>query len=327
MLEITLKQSSGFLQALADQIGGEVEANGTLRIPENKGKGYLKGFLLDNSIGVMVRNCELNQDLLTRRMDAGNSNERIIISFNNIFPVEEDTNLQSTNISNLPSIQIGKGEMNFEMFYPSKTMYRSILMTINVENLKTLLGSGTKDENEFLNMIINSNQPLLFEEVLSPQIQKVAMEFINNDIPESLGQFYYRIKAEELLCLLFAELYKRENSEVHALNEQDVIRVYQIRDKVISNLSTPPVLNELAEEVGMSESKLKRLFKQIFGSSIYNYYQKFRMQEAAKLLKERNLNVSDVGYQLGFSNLSHFTRLFEKHMGMKPKKYSALNHN
>jgi AraC-like DNA-binding protein len=73
----------------------------------------------------------------------------------------------------------------------------------------------------------------------------------------------------------------------------------------------------------MSASKLKRLFKQIFGDSIYSYYQIYRMKEAAYLIKQEGLSISDVGYRLGFSNLSHFSRLFETHIGSKPKKYSS----
>ncbi len=46
------------------------------------------------------------------------------------------------------------------------------------------------------------------------------------------------------------------------------------------------------------------------------------MKEAARLLKENKLSVSEVGYKIGFSNLSHFSRVFEKHVGLKPKKYS-----
>jgi len=72
----------------------------------------------------------------------------------------------------------------------------------------------------------------------------------------------------------------------------------------------------------MSPSKLKRLFKQIFGNSIFSYYQEFRIQEAARLLKEEKLSVSDAGYRLGFTNLSHFSRVFEEHIGIKPKQYS-----
>lgn len=46
------------------------------------------------------------------------------------------------------------------------------------------------------------------------------------------------------------------------------------------------------------------------------------MKEAARLLKEEKLSVSEVGYQLGFTNLSHFSRIFKKHIGMNPKQYT-----
>jgi len=45
------------------------------------------------------------------------------------------------------------------------------------------------------------------------------------------------------------------------------------------------------------------------------------MNEAARLLREEGLSVSEAGYQMGFENLGHFTRVFEKHIGKKPKKY------
>jgi len=41
------------------------------------------------------------------------------------------------------------------------------------------------------------------------------------------------------------------------------------------------------------------------------------MQKAAQLLKENRLTVSEVGYQLVFNNLGHFSRVFEQHMGIK----------
>jgi AraC-like DNA-binding protein len=46
------------------------------------------------------------------------------------------------------------------------------------------------------------------------------------------------------------------------------------------------------------------------------------MKESARLLKEEKLSVSEVGYQMGFTNLSHFSRVFKEHIGMKPKQYT-----
>jgi transcriptional regulator GlxA family with amidase domain len=45
------------------------------------------------------------------------------------------------------------------------------------------------------------------------------------------------------------------------------------------------------------------------------------MKEAARLLKENKMTVSEVGFKMGFSNLSHFAKVFEEHIGTKPKSF------
>ncbi|MDN3584657.1 helix-turn-helix transcriptional regulator [Mucilaginibacter flavus] len=87
-------------------------------------------------------------------------------------------------------------------------------------------------------------------------------------------------------------------------------------------MSINPNLSDLTKISGMSESKIKRLFKHIFGNTLYNYYQYLRIQQAAFLIKEQHLSISEAGYQMGFTNLSHFARIFERHKGIKPKKYA-----
>jgi AraC-like DNA-binding protein len=138
----------------------------------------------------------------------------------------------------------------------------------------------------------------------------------------SLNNFYVQIKVQELMYLLFSKLSLRENTTFRNINSNDAEKLLVIRNEILRDLSTPPVLSELAMIASMSETKLKQLFKQTFGGTIYNYYQKARMEEAAFLLKQAKHSVSEVGYELGFSNLSHFSRLFEKQYGITPKKFS-----
>ncbi|HSD06093.1 AraC family transcriptional regulator [Flavobacterium sp.] len=316
MLELTVKETSGFLSAFAELIGGELQ-NGILKIPESKGKGYLRGFRLHNTIEMFISNYEFNDSLFAKRFGNQSSLKKVLFSFNNIFPDTDSSNKVST--VDLPSIQIFKGKLSTETLYPGKTKFRSIFIGIDSLQLKQYLGQN--EENEVFNTLINNEHPILFEEIVLPKIQEVALEIIESDIPDYLSDFFFKIKAEELICLTLKELFKRENATVQALNEMDVQKIYQVRDRVLAEIHTPPVIKDLAELTGMSESKFKRLFKQIFGNSFFNYYQKFRMKEAARLLKENKMTVSEVGYSLGFSNLSHFAKAFEQHIGMKPKTF------
>jgi AraC-like DNA-binding protein len=318
MLELHVNEPHNVLDKLAEALGTTCEDE-YVKVPENKGKGYLRGFFLGNSLGMMIRDCEFNADLHIKRNFTLNPHERVLMSLNNIL-TPKNHSTERTNIQNMPSVQIGKGKLNLEMFYPSHTVFRSILVAVYVSDLKELLGNQI--DNSILQSILESEHPILFEEIVTPNIQKVASQIIENDIPLKLQTFYYRLKAQELICLVFAELLKRENTPMQAINEIDAEKVYQIRATILGELSIPPVLEDLAKQAGMSKSKLKRLFKQIFGESIFNYYQSFRMKEAARLLKERKCSVSEVGYEMGFTNLGHFTRVFEEHIGMKPKKYS-----
>jgi AraC-like DNA-binding protein len=138
-----------------------------------------------------------------------------------------------------------------------------------------------------------------------------------------MNNFYVQIKAQELMYLLFSKLSLREDTTIKNINSNDAERLLVIRNKILTDLSTPPVLSELAAIASMSETKLKQLFKQTFGDTIYNYFQKARMEEAAFLLKQAKRSVSEVGYELGYSNLSHFSRLFKKQYGITPKKFSS----
>ena len=314
-MELNLKKEFSLLAGFADLLGTEVK-NGLLVIPEDKGKGYLRGFRLDNSINMLVRFYEFNDNLLAKRFGDQNTLNRILFSFNSIFPDPDSKNKYS---GDLPSMQILKGKLNIETFYPGKTKFNSIIIGIDSDNLAKTLGLNS--DNEFFRTIITSEQSILFEELLSPKIQQVAMEILQADFPDSLSDFFFKIKAEELICLTLQELFKRENPTTHALNQIDVQKIYKVRDTILNDITVPPVMKDLALEIGMSESKFKRLFKQIFGDSLFSYYQKFRMKEAARLLKENKMTVSEVGFTMGFSNLSHFAKVFEEHIGTKPKSF------
>jgi AraC-like DNA-binding protein len=178
------------------------------------------------------------------------------------------------------------------------------------------------EKSPVLQSLLQNAQPLLFEQLIYPSLQKIVDEIMTESVDETFELFFLRIKAEELICRLLMELEKRDEKHIYPLNIHDIQTIYKVKELMLEHIEIPPVINGLAACANMSPSKLKRLFKQIFGDSIFSYYQKFRMKEAARLLKEEKLSVSEVGYRLGFTNLSHFAKVFKEHIGIKPKEYS-----
>lgn len=83
----------------------------------------------------------------------------------------------------------------------------------------------------------------------------------------------------------------------------------------------PPSLQELANEVGLNLKKLKEVFKQIYGDTVYGFLLNYKMEKAKKLLESNQYNVNEVGLKIGYSTSSHFIAAFKKKFGITPKKY------
>jgi len=314
------------LMRLAHLLGTEIK-NSRLEIPEKFGKGYCSGFVFNKDIRMIISNYELNEDLAVENPDIHISGKMIFFKFQNIIPVAE-TIQTGELLKATPSVLVATSRINTDDVISIHTNTATINIEVGADYLNGLFDLSEK--SPVLQNLLRNTQPLLFEQLIYPSLQKIVDEIITESVDETFKLFFLRIKAEELICRLLMELEKRDEKHLYALNIHDIQTIYTVKEKMLEQLETPPVINDLAISANMSPTKLKRLFKQIFGNSIFSYYQEFRMKEAARLLKEEKLSVSEVGYQLGFTNLSHFSKVFQEHIGMKPKRYtmeSNLNKN
>jgi len=147
----------------------------------------------------------------------------------------------------------------------------------------------------------------------------MVQQIIQVDSTTELPMLLYKTKAQELIYHLFKRLIKRPINVPVNISREDAEKIYLVRIALLKDFERRPPLPELAEISGLGLTKLQKLFAQIFGQSIHKYYQNMKMMEAASLLN--HLSVSETGYKLGFINLSHFTRLFERHYQIKPKHF------
>jgi AraC-like DNA-binding protein len=316
----TQQTEPGVLKRMAHLLGTQVK-NSRLEIPEKFGKGYCAGFVFNEHIRMLILDYELKEELIVENPDINTPGRMILFKFQNIAPKAAAPSTVMP-LKEMPSVLIATSTMNSDVVIPVQTTIASINVEVDAGYLKGLFDLSGK--SPVLQSLLENTQPLLFEQIIYPSLQKVVDEIMTESVDETFKLFFLRIKAEELICRLLIELEKRDEQHLYALNNHDIQTIYKVRAQILEHPDTPPVINALAVGANMSPTKLKRLFKQVFGNSIFNYYQEFRMKEAARLLKEGKLSVSDVGYQLGFINLSHFSRIFKEHIGANPKKYAMM---
>lgn len=313
-----------FMTCFARYIGAKVE-NDLMLIPGQLGNGYIRKISFGAEFKVTLHHYICNEDLVIKRNASGQGNELITIFFySNQQPLGitygNDPHIQFSEREE-SAIQVTSNDLNSTIRFPAGYMIHYMVAAVSPAYLKNLI--ALSEPNTTIQTIIGSGNSFLFLEQMTSEIRLLQKNLGTVDMDSDLSHFYMRIKVQELLYLLFEKLSKRESIPHQNINSADAARLLHIRNEVLSDLSTPPVLLELAQIAAMSETKLKQLFKQAFGDTIYNYFQQARMQEAAFMLKQGKRSVAEVGYELGFSNLSHFSRLFERHYGLKPKKYTS----
>jgi AraC family transcriptional regulator len=101
-------------------------------------------------------------------------------------------------------------------------------------------------------------------------------------------------------------------------NEADREKIIQAREILLQHIGEPLTIKELSRKVAINECYLKKGFKEMFGTTIFDFYQSQRMEHARYLLYEKGLSVTEVSLMLGYSSISHFSTAFKKHTGLKP---------
>lgn len=144
---------------------------------------------------------------------------------------------------------------------------------------------------------------------------------LNHSYSGALENIFVNAKVHELL-LFSMDCLVDEKEEGFACkflaDESGRDRIYLARDILLQHIGDPITIKELSRKVAMNECYLKKGFKEVFGTTIFDFYQQQRMEHAKYLLYEKSLSVTDVSALLGYSSISHFSAAFKKHTGLKP---------
>lgn len=302
------------LRQLFNQVqaaGGELR-EGWWHLPPRLGTGALRLVPLEPGLLVSLHRYCLAEEIVVERQADEQQAERLLFTFHLFDPAHP----ASAHVS---SAQLASTTIAFNTVLPAGIPLRMVAIAVD----KTLLVRWLGSEQAAPLGLLADRQPRLVEALLTPEVRAALQEITAPQPASELDLLFYRFKVQELLYWLLRELARRAGSQTRPLHSADAARLLQVRATLLAAPATPPSLGQLASAAGMSETKLKQLFRQVFGTSPYAYYQAARLREAQRLLAE--WSVAEVGHQLGFTNLGHFAQLFKRQFGLTPKRYQATH--
>jgi AraC-like DNA-binding protein len=188
-----------------------------------------------------------------------------------------------------------------------------------VQFVKPRKGNDTITEN-----ILRFRHRSSFSKIL-PLCGKTRMvleAILNNSYEGSLENIFINAQTQMLLlysldCMLGEKEIDTVNCRFLA-NEADRDKINRAREILVQQIGQPITIKELSRKVAINECYLKKGFKEMFGTTVFDFYQGQRMEHAKYLLYEKGLSVTDVSVMLGYSSISHFSTAFKKHTGLKP---------
>ena len=201
---------------------------------------------------------------------------------------------------------------------------RTLLIRIPVPRFRRYVENmGTAMLDKFLNTI-DRQEPTH----LSPHNMPVTpgmMQLINAILYCDKQGIYKRVfleaKAIELFLMQLEQLQAHHCSPLCSLRPDAVEKMHHAKEIALQNFDTPPPLPELARIVGTNVTTLKKDFKEVFGVSVFGFIADVRMEKAKDLLLSGQMNISELSYYLGYSNVANFSSAFKKRFGVSPLKF------
>ncbi len=113
----------------------------------------------------------------------------------------------------------------------------------------------------------------------------------------------------------------------NAYTTNDSRRITKVQKYIAEHVTEKIRLIELANLAGMTESSFSRFFKLRTGLSVSEYIMNMRLGVATRRLVDTQMTVSEICYECGFSNVSHFSRCFREKKNCSPSEFRAMYKN
>lgn len=181
-----------------------------------------------------------------------------------------------------------------------------------------------KNSSSFTERVVSFSHDISFSKSL-PLCGKTRLTIealLNHSYSDTLENIFINAQTQ-ILFLYSADCMLGEKTDSSfqckfLSNEADREKIIKSREILLQHICDPITIKALSRKVAINECYLKKGFKEIFGTTIFDFYQSQRMEHAKYLLYDKGLSVTEVSLMLGYSSISHFSTAFKKHTGIKP---------
>lgn len=149
----------------------------------------------------------------------------------------------------------------------------------------------------------------------------ILLDKIAFQIPKTTHHEFKLISAIHDLWFSFVSTIDINSRSVHADQKSKGDRLKKYLEFIQLNYTHSISIKDIANSGYTSISECNRIFKSMLDITAYEYLIQFRINKSLSLIKDRQLSIEKIAYQVGYNSPSQFTKYFKKHMGTTPTQY------
>lgn len=171
---------------------------------------------------------------------------------------------------------------------------------------------SSKESGAFISLKVSQKNEII------TVLNKILKERENKDIG---SDFLDRLLVMELFVYISRALKMEWESSImgKSMKVKELIKISV--NYINNNFERDITIGDIAKYIFLSPSYFARAFKEEMGTSPINYLLKVRIERAKEILADESLKISDIAYEIGFSNQQRFNEIFKKYTKMTPLKY------
>lgn len=190
------------------------------------------------------------------------------------------------------------------------TLLRNIKGNANISHVPVIMLTSKSEISDRLEGIKLGADAYLAKPFSLEELHLTIDNLIDN-VRRLKGKFSGALKQDD----------KVEKIEVKGNDEELMERIMKVVNENMGDSDFN--VEKMCDEVGVSRTQLHRKLKEMTGVPTSEFLRNIRLNEAARLIREHKINITQVSYMVGFANNSHFSTAFKKYFGMSPTEYAA----
>lgn len=324
VLELTHTDNQSMLRQMATLMGVPYNGQDFIALRPPAGTGIIKVIDLAPELQVLLADVEFHQYFIARRK---RSHKRyFVLHFDDVYVNDKAAFTVDGEKMEIKQTRIAMARLTSNVFSNAEEVsaharIKSVKVFFSEGWLKKYM--GLDDTVDGLQKYISLKTACFDIEPLDAEYLKLMEELWNAQQDDPLQNIFLQNRVTLLIERFFTRLAEKMKKwdGGHNISPEDMERFMRVEQLLVKDLSEkPPTIDQLAKLVTMSATRLKKGFKEMYGTGIYTYYQKARLQKAKELLLSGEYSVRDTAAATGFYNTANFATAFKKEFNILPSQ-------